>query len=127
MPLAYADDASITDEEQLLRRVPPRWIVPDANNAGRRRVSSAAFDDPEMSVDLASVREALGEPLTTCLAGHEGFSIVSLLAGVVRERNQAVCRDPLPDNPAHGLVVGRKTVSIKKHFSTHCIWIVGPG
>ena len=124
--MAYTDDASIPDEERLLRRIHPDWIVPDATNPGQKRVSSAAFSHLEMSVDIASVRLARGEPLTATLAGYDSFGLVTITAGNARAKDQAVCRDPLPDNSAHGLVVGKKTRSVENYFKSHCLWVVTP-
>lgn len=124
--MAHTDDASIPNEEELLRRVHPDWIVPDASNPGQRRVSSAAFDHLEMSVDLASIRRSRGEPLTATLDGYDGFGLVYVTAGAARAKHQAVCRDPQPSNPAHGIVVGKKTGSVKNHFKDHCVWVFTP-
>ena len=124
--MAFTDDASIPNDEELLRRVPPWCIVADQNRAGQKRASSAAFDDPELSVDLASVRRARGEPLTATLAGHEGFGLVFITAGVARAKQQTVSRDPLLDNPAHGIVAGKKTGSVRNHFRDHCMPVFMP-
>ena len=121
-----ADDPTITSGERLLRRVPPLHIVPDPKFATGYRVSSAAFDDTEMSVDLAAVRVASGEPLTSCLAGHDGYGLVSITAGLARTHRQEVRRDPIPENLAHGLVVGAKTRAVKKAFYEACVWVHDP-
>lgn len=89
-------------------------------------MSTAAFDNLEMSVDLASVRLSRGEPLTATLDGYEGFGLVAITAGTARAKSQAVCRAPLASNPAHGLVVGNKSDSVKKFFKNHCDCIVLP-
>jgi hypothetical protein len=124
--LPYVDDVTISAEEPLLRRVRPGWIIPD-HNRGRWRPSKAAFqnsdDGSPMSVHLASVLQAAGLPLTAALAGHDGYGLVSLTAGLVRSLGQIVVRDPLPNDPAHGLVVGNKTESRRKNMMEGCEWV----
>jgi hypothetical protein len=121
----FTDDPTITNTDLLLRRIPPAWWVYD-EALQRKRPTTAAFDDPEMSVALASVLHDLAEPLTAPLRGHDGFALVSLGPELARACGQAVCRDPLPEDPAHGLVVGKKTESIKKKFARNCAWVVPP-
>lgn len=123
----YVDDPTVLDEDRLWRRVPrtPQHIVWDENR-GNHRVSSAAFDDDSdgepMSVWLAA--EA-GSP-SEMLRGHPNFGVVSLAVGVVRSRQQIVLRDPLPGQPAHALVVGRKSDSVRREFARAARWIVLP-
>lgn len=124
--MPHADDPSIADQELLLRRVPPQWILPDPHDPARFVVSSAAFDHLEMSIDLASVRLEHGEPLTTSLVGYPGYGLVAVTARDARDRGQMVCRDPLPENHAHGLVVGKKTSSVKNHLKRQATWIELP-
>lgn len=124
--MPWADDHTLADGELLLRRVPSKWIVNDPKSPNGYRVSSAAFEDEEMSVDIASIRDAANEPWTTCLAGHEGYGLVSVTAGLVRAKGQMVCRDPLPENAAHGVVVGRKTGSVRNAFVKECVWVHDP-
>jgi hypothetical protein len=100
-------------------------MIPDAAHPGQRRLSSAAFDNVEMSVDLSSIRQALGEAPDIAVAAYPGWGLAAITAGVARAKAQAVCRDPKPDNPAHGLVVGKKTQSTRKYFRDHAVWVVG--
>lgn len=117
--LPFVDDDSIPSTEQLLRRVPPAWWVFDSN-LGRRRPTSAAFDDPEMSVAIQSSLLARGEPVTKVLRGHEGFGLVSITAGLVRQLGQGVAKDPLPEDPDHAVVFGRKTDGTRRRLSKDC-------
>jgi hypothetical protein len=119
----HTDDPTIPDAESLWRRVPrtPQHLVWDGNR-GCFRVSSAAFDGDEMSVALAS--EA-GTP-DLMLGSHEEFGVVALEAGLVRSRQQIVVRDPLPDQPAHALVIGRKTDSVRRALARAARWVVRP-
>jgi hypothetical protein len=40
--------------------------------------------------------------------------------------NQGVKREPEPDEPAHAVVVGKKTSSVKKTFSKRARWEIPP-
>ena len=121
----YADDPSIPGEAVLWRRIPPHHFVRDENR-NSIRPSSAAFEDhPDgspMSVVLAA--EAAG-PLQV-LAGHPGFALAAFPAGLARDCEQKIVRDPLPDDPAHALVVGKKTRSVRKRLAVESVWAVSP-
>lgn len=80
-----------------------------------------------MSVGLGDALEASGLPPASVLEGHPlDFSLVALPARVVRAVEQAVCRDPLEDDPAHGLVVGEKTTARMRAMAKGSAWIVAP-
>jgi hypothetical protein len=114
------DDKTIEDREKLLRRVHPKHVVPD--DAGGYRVSSAAFGDVDLSVDIRSTVTALGRDLQSCVEGHEGYGLVSITAGLARQQHQSVSREPIPENLAHGIVDGKKTPAVKKAFYSQCAW-----
>ncbi|MFN8556142.1 MAG: hypothetical protein U0531_01900 [Dehalococcoidia bacterium] len=58
------------------------------------------------------------------LAGHEGFALAAITAGLVRSCGLGVARDLLPTNPAHGLVFGRKTRSVLRRLAREARWVV---
>jgi hypothetical protein len=118
----FVDDETIQSEERLLRRIHPNQVVPDKN--GGFRPSSAAFTDRELSVDLASKLDELDRTQQSCLDGYDGYGLVSFTAGTARANQQLVCRDPLPDNPAHGIVYGDKPTRVKKQLVQGSTWIV---
>src|SRR5437763_8809051 len=99
----YQDDPTIPDEAELWRRIPHTQICFDAN-LGRQRPESWAFsDDPDgepMSVALADI--AVNPQ--AALAGLQGFALASITAGLARECQQFIVRDPTPEDPAHALV-----------------------
>ena len=121
----YPDDPTIQDSAELWRRIPP-WHFFNDKNLGRLRPSSAAFDDDtdggHMSVVVAT--EVAGPEPT--LLGLEGYALASITAGFLRRCGQAIIRDPLPENPAHALVVGPKSESVRRRIARECRWIVGP-
>jgi hypothetical protein len=106
-----SDDKSISDGAGLLRRVHPSWVVED-KNIGQRRASSAAFKDPEMSVDIEPVLLDLGLDWNRSLRDFPQHSLVRLMAAAARAEAQAIIRAPTDENPAHGEVHGKKTPGI---------------
>lgn len=126
---AYTDDATIADEAILLRRIPPRHLVYD-ENLMRWRPSSAAFenhpDGSPMSVLLADVLRTSGRNAADALRGHEGFALAAITAGLARAHHQDVAREPLPDEPAHAVVVGIKTQAIRRKLAKQATWAVPP-
>ncbi|MBE3134204.1 MAG: hypothetical protein IMZ55_12065 [Acidobacteria bacterium] len=125
----YQDDLSIADDAELWRRIPPNWWVWNDNLHQMRPTSQAFGNHPNgtpMSVVLAHLLEQRGAGPSDVLAGHAGFALASLTAGLARQCNQLVARDPLPDEPAHALVAGKKTGSVRRRFATECRWVVPP-
>jgi hypothetical protein len=125
----YSDDPTILDEAELWRRIPPWHFVKDENR-GQVRPSKAAFDNhPDgspMSVVLAEMVTESGRGPAAVLTRHEGFALAAITAGLVRTCEQGVTREPLSDEPAHAVVFGRKTDSIKKKLARGSRWIVPP-
>jgi hypothetical protein len=111
----YADDATIPDEAELWRRIPPWWFHHDAA-LDRPRPAKAAFDDDRDGNPMSVVIAAESRGPQTVLAGHVGFALVSFTAALARQCNLRVVRAPTTDEPAHALVVGRKTDSIKRRL-----------
>ena len=106
------DDDFIPNEAMLLRRIHPDQVVED-RNTGQPRVSSGAFKDPELSVDVEPILTALGLDWTFSLRNHPGHSLVRFAAGIARENGQAVVHDPIPgENEAHAEVRGKKSTGI---------------
>ena len=116
------DDGVIDGDAGLLRRIHPKQLVPDQNSGGRRP-SSAAFKDPELSVDAEPILEEDGLNWNFSLNGYEGYSLVRFLADAARQRYLPVVHDPVFDNRAHTLVCGKKTNSIAKGLSNESEWV----
>jgi len=116
------DDGSIADDWSLLRRIHPGQIVPDGNNGGVR-VSSAAFRDPQMSVDVEELLSAAGKTWKASLEDFPLHSLMRLLAGVPRSHQQAVVHTPLPDNNAHAEVQGHKSGATARALSAAATWV----
>lgn len=103
-----ADDGTIPDTACLLRRVHPSQVVED-KNVGEFRASSGAFKDQEMSVDVEPMLDAAGLNWSFSLRNHPEHSLVRFRAGDARALGQAVVHSPIPDNPAHAEVKGKKS------------------
>jgi hypothetical protein len=118
------DDPSITDDQALWRRIHPEQVVFD-NNLNRRRPTSQAFNNTSgtsgMSVDIADETT-----VQDTLKGYPEHLLVEFEVRLARQLNQGVVREPLPDNPAHAEVMGKKKKSVQKGFYTGCRWVVGP-
>ena len=62
-----------------------------------------------MSVVLGQEVLYEGRTADSVLAGHDGFGLVSFLAGLARAEGQGIMRMPLAEEPAHAEVFGKKT------------------
>jgi hypothetical protein len=126
--MGTGDDGSVKDDACLLRRIRPDQIVDD-ENAGSRRPSSAAFRDPEMSADAEPILAAASLDWHFCLKGYEGFSLVNVEAGHMREKSLAVVPKPikndpiLPNNPAHVEIIGKKSQGIARYLAGNATWV----
>jgi hypothetical protein len=105
---ARQNDPTIANEDRLFRRVHLCQIVKD-DDTGRARISTAAFKDRELSVNIESVLIGNGLTADACLLDPNKHRLVCFTAGQARHFQQIVCRDPEPpDNLSHGLVCGAK-------------------
>ena len=124
------DDASISDDCNLLRRVQIKkhFIVWD-HNQERWRPTSASFrdnrDGSPMSVVLQDGLDRDGRDTREVLVGFEEFGLAAITAGFAREQNQRIAREPMPDEPAHGIVIGNKKRSDKR-MAKNAQWIIAP-
>jgi len=113
------DDPNISDDELLYRTIHPHFI-----NEGR--VTSAAFlsrKDPHVSVDLASL--STPEQSLARRPAHAG--VVQLVTGFVRSLRLAVAGDPLPENPAHALIVAAaQSKQIARQLARASAWVIAP-
>jgi hypothetical protein len=115
------DDGSITDDADLLRRIRPDQIVDD-KNLGARRPSSAAFKDPDLSVDAEPLLRQKGLDWTFSLQKHPGYSVARFKAGAARAKSLAVIHKPMQENHAHAEVTGKKTQGVANHLVSACHW-----
>jgi len=90
----------------------------------RPTVESGAFQNSRgsggtsMSVLLADLVRASGRGPADVVTGKlDGYGLVSFTAGLIREFEQDIVRDPKDDEPAHALVVGPKTRPWRQRFA----------
>ena len=121
VPISVPDDPTIPSAWALLRRIHPNQIVRDKNK-GMPRPSSAAFRDPNLSVDMEAILHSNGFDWKFSLASYPGYSLVRFTAGEARAQNQAIVRSPLAHNPAHGEVVGAKPKPVQTAFTQFATW-----
>jgi hypothetical protein len=79
-----------------------------------------------MSVVLADLVIQSGRGPEHILHGHDGFALAEITAGLARAKAQGVIRDPLPQEPAHGLVFGNKTDSVSRALAKRSVWVIEP-
>jgi hypothetical protein len=125
-PPVFEDNESIANEETLYRRISVHYLVPD-EDTGFARVSSGAFKHRELSVNLHSVLEQNGYSPDACLSAYPLERLVSLRAEAARSCNQALCRDPLPDDLSHGLVYGNKNGKTPEKLTAASNWVIPAG
>ena len=76
-----------------------------------------------MSVDAEPVLTANRLDWNFTLQGYPRYSLVRFVASAAREKGLAVVPKPLPTNPAHTLVKGKKTQSIVNHLRDQSEWV----
>lgn len=94
---SYHDDPTIPDEARLWRRI-PHWHFFWDDNLQRFRPASAAFDDDDDSPMSVTLADDETDP-ESALTGHEGYGLAEITAGLARQCQQGIVRDPLPDSP----------------------------
>jgi hypothetical protein len=122
MATDHFDDPDTSDEARLFRRIHLTHIV--EGGGGKSEVSSAAFHDVELSINLERVMQAAGREPKDSLKDRPDDLLVSVTAGVCRQNGQIVGPDPQPEEPAHGYVFGKKTKRIKRALRDAAEWIV---
>lgn len=119
----FEDDPTIVDDDVLFRRIPPVWLTP--GEGGRKRISSAAYKDFELSILVEALMTAARRPPNDALHDYPDACLVSIMAGFARQHGQKVLKDNAPPHdPAHGLVVGKKTGSVSKAFARASRWVI---
>ena len=117
------DDASISGNEVVLRRISQRSYIFD-ENLGRFRPSSQAFlqngPDGLVSVYLES------ETTHSAVAGEgpEPY-LAAVTVAELRDSGLGIIRDPSSGGPGHCEITGGKTRGILNRIARHAQWIPG--
>lgn len=122
------DDTSIPDTDRLFRRVvvSPNQLV--RLEDGTQRPSTAVFKHLELSVNIESLMVEQRRPPEDCLTGYPDTYLTSIIAGDVRNYGYPIVKDTAPPNdPAHGLILGKKSDSFANKMAKQLSrWIVEP-
>jgi hypothetical protein len=119
------DDHSIPDTDRLFRRVPPNQLEPLED--GSWRPSSSVFKHTRMSVNIESLMVEQGRPPEDTLTNYPDHFLTSIVARDVRAKGHPIVKDTEPPNdPAHGLVLGKKKGSFANAMLASHQWIVAP-
>lgn len=119
----FIDDATIPDSARLFHRVHLNYIVP--GQSGEARISSGLFKKKtELSIVIEPVLAQAGRQHGDCLRGYPLCKLVALAASICRQNQQAVARDPTPEEPAHGVVFGKKTDAVARALSSAAEWVI---
>ena len=123
MPLP--DDPRIAGDRILFRRIPPNGGRTLWSPDGAADFSSQNFSDKLDELSLYLADEATCDQV---LAGHEGFGLVQITAGKMREilGSDVVfnrdCSDPIP---GHVLVCGNIKTSKRGKLKKAATWVPG--
>jgi len=86
----FEDDPNIPADERLFRRIPRTWV--DWDEHGNAVISSAAFKDEELSINLESVMVRDARPPEDAVRNYPGYGLAAITAAHARSLNQAVRR-----------------------------------
>jgi hypothetical protein len=119
------DDLSIRNDDRLFRRVGPSQLIPESD--GSLRPSTAVFRDSELSVNIESLMIEQGRSPEDALKNYPDHCLTGIGAGKVREHGHPIVKATAPPNdPAHGLVLGKKKGSFANAMLRSHQWIVPP-
>ena len=123
MEEALRNDASIGDEEVVLRRVSERSYTFD-ENLGRLRPSSQAFlqNGPDGLVSVYLESETTHGAVAA--EGPEPY-LAAITVEELRELGLGIIRDPSSGGPGHCEITGRKTRGKLNRMAKQAQWIPG--
>ena len=109
---------SLNDNIDLFRGLPEGWVVKDIST-GKKRVSSAAFKDPECSVDrsdMCSAQDTLDQ-------SEKWVRVAKLSIKVPHGLGLHVKHVPDLRNQAHCIISGKKTSAVAKKLAKASVLI----
>ena len=119
--------APVTADARLWRRV-PEWHWVDDGKGGRRPSSAAFEDDPDGSPLSCTVaaESTLAKAFDPVRAREEAFALAEFPASVAFDKGQSIVRDPTPEEPAHVVLVGKKSKSVGRALAKASVWAWPP-
>ena len=125
MPSVFEDDPTIAGDERLFRRIHRSHVLWEDD--GSAAISSAAFRDEELSINIESVMIRDRRPPADAIRQHPGYGLAAITAAHARSLNQVVARDPIEEEPAHGVVYGqKKRGGIAGKLRDGASWVITP-
>lgn len=121
----YVDDKSISDEEDLWRRLSEHWVKYD-DTLETNRVTSQAFQDSRDGTPTSASIASQHNGPEALLQGHDGYGIGCLVAGTARSCKQGITKHPEPDDPAHVYIFGKKTKMNRRCLANGCNLLIVP-
>ena len=115
------DDSKISSDTKVLRRIPPEKIKPKTRIPSSDNFSNH-YDGSGTSVTIW----ADGVTPDDVLKDHESFGLVALTVAEIRAQGLGIIRAPLPDNPNHAHLQGKKTTGKKRRLAAAAEWIREP-
>ena len=121
--MASAAEHDQPDVTRVFRRVPPPYL-PKAEDVDRHP-SSGAFNDSSdgsgMSVDMDQ-----GQAPEESLRGYDGYGLVALRVRDLKAQGFSIVPAPLPENPHHAEVRGKKTAGKRRQMAKDAEWLLLP-
>lgn len=116
------DDPKISNDDDLYRRIPPYQIKEDEN-----RPTSAAFRDLHLPVNLARLTTpAQSMDPEKNRPDFYSWRLACFKTLIPRTLSLQVYMVPEPDNPAHTIVFGEKSLIIRRKLAHSCSWAEFP-
>lgn len=105
---------SIPDDDRLFRRIPPVWY-----NKEEDRVTSAAFRDPDMSVNW----EKYITP-ENAVRKYPAHYLAALTAKTPRAKSLEVKHSPSRLQHSHSSILGKKTTAIARFLAENSVLLI---
>jgi hypothetical protein len=123
------DLEKVPNDSGVLRRITMTFFRIDPGT-GRRRLTSGAFKDREMSVDGEALMATANVDWNFSLRKWPDAFLVRLNAGMLRQKNQIIEHKPNPpeqdDNPYHCEVIGTKNGTTASALRDSVEWVKRP-
>src|SRR5690242_7589464 len=122
----FVDDATISDDDYVFRRIPQKQRVSDPKAPGGVRPNSGAFDDSSDGSPLSMTLASQCADPASLVSGMEGAGVVRVSVSELRKLGQGFVRDPTEQDPAHVLVFGNKPRSFGRKVAQAATWVITP-
>jgi hypothetical protein len=119
LPEHFLDDPEIVGEAKLLRRV-PEFLVHDGV------IESSVFDERSQGCGLSMTIWHGPTDIEDVLRGHDGFGLVCVKAGELRDKGALIVRHPLVGNLNHCEIFPRLSGGARKKLKKAAKWVLYP-